>query len=46
MRRALQYVKAIDGIVINAPHDESIAGRGQIHEGQMSTALGMKGLPA
>ncbi|MEL6638705.1 MAG: dihydroorotase [Bacteroidota bacterium] len=46
MMRALQYVKAIDGIVINAPHDESIAGRGQIHEGQMSTALGMKGLPA
>ncbi len=46
MMRALQYVKAINGVVINAPHDESIAGGGQIHEGRMSTALGMKGLPA
>ena len=46
MMRALQYVKAIDGIIINPVYDESIAGKGQIHEGEMSTALGMKGIPA
>lgn len=45
MMRALQYVKAIDGIIVNPVFDESIAGKGQIHEGQMSTSLGMKGIP-
>lgn len=45
MMRALQYVKAFDGVVINQPHDASIAGDGQIHEGQVSTSLGMKGIP-
>ncbi|NRB64173.1 MAG: dihydroorotase [Saprospiraceae bacterium] len=45
MMRALQYVKAFGGIVINHPHDISIAGEGQIHEGYVSTALGMKGIP-
>lgn len=46
MMRALQYVKAIDGIIVNPVFDESIGGSGQIHEGQMSTSLGMKGIPS
>ncbi len=46
MMRALQYVKAIDGIIINPVYDETIAGKGQLHEGTMSTSLGMKGIPA
>ncbi len=45
MMRALQYVKAFDGVVINQPHDASIAADGQIHEGKVSTSLGMKGIP-
>ena len=45
MLRALQYVKAFDGLVINHPCDASIAGDGQIHEGLVSTSLGMKGIP-
>lgn len=45
MMRALQYVKAFSGIVINQPHDQSISGDGQMHEGQVSTSLGMKGIP-
>ncbi len=44
--RALLYAKAFDGLIINRPHDDSIAGAGQIHEGLMSTSLGMKGIPA
>ncbi len=46
MLRALQYVKAFDGIVLNAPHDREIAGKGQMHEGYVSTTLGLKGIPA
>lgn len=44
MMRALQYVRAFDGLVINRPFDESLAGGGHIHEGRMSTMLGMKGI--
>ncbi len=46
MMRALQYVKAFDGLVLNHPSDKHIAGNGQLHEGMISTSLGMKGLPS
>ena len=45
MMRALQYVKAFDGTVMNHPHDEGISDKGQLHEGRISTSLGMKGIP-
>ena len=45
MMRALQYVKAFDGTVLNHPHNSDIAGNGQMHEGKNSTSLGMKGIP-
>lgn len=45
MMRALLYVKAFDGLVINHPLDESIAPGAQINEGAVSTALGMRGFP-
>lgn len=45
MMRALQYVKAFDGTVMNHPHNSDIAGNGQMHEGKNSTSLGMKGIP-
>lgn len=44
--RALDYARAFDGLVINAPHHKTLASGGQVHEGLMSTQLGMKGIPA
>lgn len=44
--RALLYVKAIDGVVIDQPMDASLTGKGQIHEGPVSTLLGLRGVPA
>lgn len=46
MLRALQYAKSLDGLVMNQPLEKSIAGAGQMHEGPMSTRLGMRGIPA
>ncbi len=45
MMRALQYVKAFDSLIINHPYNSSIAKEGQMHEGTVSTMLGMKGIP-
>jgi dihydroorotase len=44
--RALQYAQAFNGLIINVPHHKTIAAGGQMHEGVMSTSLGLKGLPA
>ena len=38
MMRALQYVKAFNGIVINHPHDYGVIKDGQMHEGIVSTS--------
>lgn len=46
MMRALQYAKGLDALIFSFAEDEKIAGGGQIHEGEMSTLLGMKGIPA
>lgn len=46
MMRALQYVKAFGGLIMNHPSDATIAGTGQMHEGMISTSLGMKGIAA
>ncbi|MEM1216790.1 MAG: dihydroorotase [Bacteroidota bacterium] len=46
MLRALQYAKSFDGLVMNQAQDATIAGEGQLHEGIISTQLGMQGLPA
>lgn len=46
MLRALQYVKPFNGVILNRPHDRTMAPGGQLHEGLMSTSLGMKGIPA
>lgn len=44
--RALQYSKAFDGVLIHRPVVESLANGSQIHEGDMSIAMGMKGTPS
>lgn len=44
--KALQYVKAFNGTIIQIPDDTSISGHGLMHEGIFSTQLGMPGKPA
>ena len=44
--KALQYVKAFDGLIIQVPDDKSINPFGQMHEGIMSTQIGLPGKPA
>ena len=46
MLRALQYSKVIDGLIIHHPVDLSISEGNNIHEGAMSTSLGLKASPA
>lgn len=43
--KALQYVKAFQGVVIQIPDDTSISPNGLIHEGIISTQLGLPGKP-
>lgn len=45
MMRALQYVQPFGGVVLNQPLDKSVAPGWQVHEGVMSTSLGLKGMP-
>jgi dihydroorotase len=44
--KALQYIKAIDGVIIQLPGDRTIAKAGLMNEGVMSTKLGLPGSPA
>jgi dihydroorotase len=46
MVKALQYVKAFNGVVIQMPDDKSIQPQGLMHEGVVSTLLGLAGKPA
>ena len=43
--KALQYVKAFDGVVIQIPDDSSIGQSGLMNEGIISTRLGLPGKP-
>ena len=44
--KALQYIKAFDGILIQVPTDKSIGQYGLMNEGIVSTKLGLPGFPA
>jgi len=44
--KALQYVKAFNGILIQLPGDKSIGSFGLMNEGIVSTQLGLPGIPA
>ncbi|PTM11852.1 MAG: dihydroorotase [Bacteroidetes bacterium] len=44
--RALLYAKSFRGLIMNQPLEKTIAGSGQIHEGLVSTSLGMRGIPS
>jgi dihydroorotase len=43
--KALQYVKAFEGVIIQIPDDKSVGPNGLIHEGIVSTRLGLPGKP-
>lgn len=45
MKRALLYVKAFDGLIMNRSHDLSLSGEGQINEGSVSLSMGLSGIP-
>ncbi|PCJ94158.1 MAG: dihydroorotase [Flavobacteriaceae bacterium] len=43
---ALLYAQNFDGLVYSFPLDTGIAGKGNVNEGEVSTTLGLKGIPA
>ncbi len=45
MRNALEYSKLFNVPIIDHPEDISLSGKGQMHEGSVSTELGFKGIP-
>ncbi len=46
LKLALQYTQNFDGLVLSFPQENKIAGNGQVNEHEMSTLLGLKGIPA
>ncbi len=46
MRRALEYVKAFDGVVAQHAQDPRLTEGAQMHEGELSGRLGLRGWPA
>ncbi|MDO6517973.1 dihydroorotase [Zobellia uliginosa] len=45
LKIALQYVQNFGGLVYSFPMDTRIAGKGIVNEGEVSTKLGLKGIP-
>ena len=45
MLKALEYVKAFNGIIVQIPIDTALATGGLMNEGETSTRLGMPGIP-
>jgi dihydroorotase len=43
--KALQYIKAFNGVVIQMPFDASLSANGYVNEGIVSTQLGLMGIP-
>ncbi|CAM2831566.1 dihydroorotase [Actinomyces slackii] len=46
MRRALEYVKAFDGVIAQHAQDPRLTEGAQMHEGALSAELGLRGWPA
>jgi dihydroorotase len=45
MLKALEYARSFDGVLVQLPVDDSLSSGGLMHEGIMSTRLGMAGIP-
>lgn len=46
LSRALLYSQKFGGLVAHFPYDKSLSPSGAVHEGIVSTGLGLKGIPA
>jgi dihydroorotase len=46
MRRALEYVKAFDGVIAQHPQEPRLTEEAQMNEGELSGRLGLRGWPA
>ncbi len=46
LKIALLYAQNFDGLVCSFPEDVAIKGRGIVNEGEISTKLGLKGIPS
>jgi len=46
MRRALEYVKAFDGVIAQHAEEPRLTEGAQMHEGELATRLGLAGWPA
>tara|TARA_B100001758_G_C18416520_1_gene620347 strand:+ start:3959 stop:5245 length:1287 start_codon:yes stop_codon:yes gene_type:complete len=46
MKIAMLYSKDSNSLIMNYPNDKSIANHGVMHEGKISTRLGLRGIPA
>ena len=45
MRRAFKYVKSFDGLIIQHPEEQNLKMDGVMNESDISTRLGLKGIP-
>ncbi|SHN13307.1 dihydroorotase [Cyclobacterium lianum] len=45
LMKALQYLQRVDGVLFDQSHDPLLALFGQMHEGIVSTRLGLRGIP-
>lgn len=46
LKRALEYSLVRDLVVMVSPYDETLAAEGQMHEGPVSTGMGLPGIPS
>lgn len=46
LKIAMLYSKDCNGLIMNYPNENSIANDGYMHEGEISTKLGLKGIPS
>jgi dihydroorotase len=46
LRRAMEYIKAFDCVCAEHCEDEHLSQGGQMHEGEYSSVLGLKGIPS
>jgi dihydroorotase len=46
MLKALEYVRSFNGTILQIPLDNALSAGGLMHEGSISTRLGMAGIPA
>lgn len=46
LSRAMQYAGGIDTPIMVLPYDKTVAPGGMVNEGEVATALGLKGIPA